>query len=218
MRRLGGITAFAAACIASLVPSPAAAQSYDGHRYELTPLVGYRWGGQISGEDNVFFETDLEVNDSEIFGLIFEIPLSSNFQLELLANRQSTELGFDQGLFGGTFDVADITLDYYHVGFLMQTTDNDVVPFFVASAGITRLDPDIPGADSEERFSMSLGGGVKVFFNDHFGLRFEGRGYFTIIDDYDSGCYDDCCGCYDYYGEGTYLSQGEGSVGLIFAW
>ena len=98
MRRLGGITAFAVACIATLAPSPAVAQGYSGHRYELTPLVGYRWGGQISGEDNVFFETDLEINDSEMFGLIFEIPLSSNFQLELLANRQSTELGFDEGL------------------------------------------------------------------------------------------------------------------------
>ena len=215
MRRLGGVIAL----VAGLAASPAAAQSYDGHRFEFTPQVGFRWGGEISGEDNILFDTDLQVQDGEMFGFIFDIPLSSNFQLELIANRQDTELGFDQGLFGGTIDVADITIDYYHVGMLFQTTDNDVVPFFVASAGITRLDPDVPGADSEERFSMSLGGGVKILFNDHFGLRLEGRGYFTLIDDYDSGCYDDdfCCDC-GYYDSGTSLSQGEASVGMIFAW
>ena len=65
---------------------------------------------------------------------------------------------------------------------------------------------------------LSRGGGVKVFFNEHVGLRFEGRGFFTVIDDYDSGCYDDCCGCYDYYEDGETLSQGQASAGLIFAW
>ena len=159
-----------------------------------------------------FLQVGLDEAQERLDGLL-------DFQLELIANRQDTELGFDEGLFGGTIDVADMTIAYYHVGMLFQTTDNDVVPFFVASAGVIRLDPDVPGADSEERFSMSLGGGVKVLFNEHFGLRFEGRGYFTLIDDYDSGCYDDdyCCDC-GYYDSGTSLSQGEASVGMIFAW
>jgi hypothetical protein len=218
--RITVLALVAAAAVAALAAAPAAAQGYDGHRFELTPHVGYRWGGEITGDDNVLFETDLEVNDGEAFGLTFDIPLSSNFQLELLAQRQDTELGFDEGLFGGSFDVADITVDYYHVGFVAQTTDNDVVPFFVISAGVTRLDPDVPEADTEERFSMGLGGGVKIFFSEHVGMRFEGRGFFTVIDDYDSGCFDDddCCGCDDYYDDGTYLTQGQASAGLIFAW
>lgn len=221
MNRWTRITALGVLVGAALVAAaPVAAQGYDAHRFELTPHVGYRWGGEISGEDNAIFDTDLEVNDGESFGLTFDIPLSTNFQLELLAQRQDTELGFDEGLFGGSFDVADLAVDYYHVGLVAQTTDNDVVPFFVISAGITRLDPDVPEADSEERFSMSLGGGVKIFFSDHVGLRLEGRGFFTVIEDYDSGCYDDfCCdGCGDYYDDGTYLTQGQASAGLIFAW
>jgi hypothetical protein len=62
---------------------------------------------------------------------------------------------------------------------------------------------------------MSLGGGVKIFFNEHVGMRFEGRGYFTVIDDYDSGCYD-YCDCCD-YGYNDTLA-GIASAGLILAW
>jgi opacity protein-like surface antigen len=214
MKRLVLAAAFAALLL------PAAAQAQGGYQFEITPQVGYRWGGEIQGDDDALFDTDLEVDEGNAFGLTFDIPLSSNLQLELLANRQETELKFDGGLFGGNVDVADLTIDYYHVGILFQGGNSDVRPFFVASAGITDLDPDVPGADNESRFSMSLGGGVKVFFNEHIGMRFEGRGFFTVIDDYDSGCYeyDYCYGGRDYYDDGDTLAQGQANIGLIFAW
>jgi len=210
-------TAIAALLAALLVPAIAHAQG--AYRFELTPQVSYRWGGTINGDNNALYNTDLEVDDGAGYGITFDIPLSRNFQLELLAHNQATQLTFDQGLFGGNADLADIDISYYHVGILWQGGNAEVNPFFVASAGVTRLAPDVPQASSEERFSMSLGGGVKVFFNEHIGMRFEGRGFFTVIDSYDSGCYDYyCCdGCYD-YGYSDTLSQGEASAGLIFAW
>lgn len=209
---------FALAALAVALLAPAAAGAQGAYRFELTPMISYNWGGEISGENNTLFDTDLQLEDSQAYGLTFDIPLSSNIQLELLASQQQTEFTFDEGLFGGSFDVADVDVSYYHVGVLFQGGSGQVNPFFVASAGVTRLDPDVPGADSEDRFSLSLGGGVKVLFSEHVGLRLEGRGFFTVIDDYDSGCYDDCCGCYDYYEEGETLSQGQASAGLIFAW
>jgi len=213
MRRI----AFAALALALLVPAAASAQG--PYRFEVTPYASYNWGGEISGEDNTLFDSDLEIEEGEAFGLTFDIPLSSNIQLELLASQQQTQFTFDEGLFGGSFDVADVDIEYYHVGVLFQGGSGEINPFFVASAGITRLDPDVPGADSEDRFSLSLGGGVKVFFNEHVGMRFEGRGFFTVIDDYDGGCYDDYYyDCYDYYDDGDTLAQGQASVGLIFAW
>ncbi|KAB2951322.1 MAG: porin family protein [Thermoanaerobaculia bacterium] len=210
MRRI----ALAALTVALLAPAAASAQG--AYRFELTPQVGYRWGGEISGDSTELFDADLKIDEGEAFGLTLDIPLSRNLQLELLASQQQTQFTFDEGLFGGTFDVADVDVNYYHVGLLFQGGSGEINPFFVASAGITRLDPDVPGADTEDRFSLSLGGGVKVFFNEHVGMRFEGRGFFTVIDDYDSGCYDH--GCYDYYEDGETLAQGQASAGLIFAW
>jgi opacity protein-like surface antigen len=195
--------AFAALLAALLVPAVASAQG--AYRFELTPQVPYRWGGTISGDNNTLFNTDLKVDKGSGYGVTLDLPLSRNFQIELLAHNQSTNLRFDEGLFGGDVALADIDIAYYHVGILFQGGNSQVNPYFVASAGITRLAPDVPQASSEERFSMSLGGGVKVFFNENIG--------------YDSGCYGDyCCdNCYD-YGYNDTLSQGQASLGLIFAW
>lgn len=208
MRRLLTIAALAA------LLTPVAASAQGAYRFELTPQVSYRWGGTISGDSNDLFDANLDLDNGVGYGVTFDIPLSRNFQLELLANRQSTQLQFDEGLFGGNFAVADIDVDYYHIGMLYQGGDRRVSPFFVASAGVTNLSPDVPGASSDQRFSMSLGGGVKVFVSENVGFRFEGRGFFTVIDNYDSGCYDYC---YD-YNYGDTLSQGQVSAGLILAW
>lgn len=185
------------------------------YRFELTPQVQYRFGGTLSGEDNAIADVDLDINDGEAFGVTFDIPLSSNLQLELLASRQSTELRFDQGLFGGNADVADIDLTYLHAGLLVQGGNREVSPFFVASAGATVLDPNVPGADNETRFSVSLGGGVKVFFSEHVGMRFEGRGFWTAVDNNDDYC--DRYSCWDDYNDND-LTQGMASAGLIIAW
>ena len=191
------------------VPATASANVY---RFELTPFVGYRFGGTLSGSDTDLFVGDLETNDSGAFGVAFDIPLSSEFQLELLASNQQTDLRVDEGLFGSTFEVADIDVAYYHIGFLWQGGSGQVSPFFVASAGVTALNPDVPGASTENRFSVSVGGGVKIFFNSHIGMRFEGRGFWTAIDDEEDRYYH-----YDYTYDNDFY-QGQALAGLIFSW
>lgn len=205
---------FALAVALAALASPAFAQS--AYRFELTPQAQYRFGGTLASENNSLFSVDLDVNDSAAYGLTFDIPLSSNLQLELLASRQKTELRFDEGLFGGNFDVADIDITYLHAGILVQGGSREVSPFFVASAGATRLNPDVPGADTETRFSVSLGGGVKVFFTDNIGLRFEGRGFWTALDQTGRRSCDSRCGWDDY--DRDDLTQGIASIGLIFSW
>ncbi len=60
------------------------------------------------------------------------------------------------------------------------------------------------------RFSVGFGGGVKLMFGEHFGLRFEVRGFGTDINSDDDHCH--CHGDDD--GD---LWQAEGRVGLVLA-
>ena len=147
------------------------------------------------------------------YGVNFDIPLSNNLQIELLLNTQNTDLFSDGGIFGPDLKTIDADITYAHVGLLLQFGRPEVTPYFVFSGGLTRIDPDYPGAGSDDRFSASLGGGVKVFFTPWFGMRFEGRGFWTQLDNYEVTCSDDFC--YDYR---DYLSQVEATVGFIFAW
>lgn len=205
------------ALVLCLLALPTAALADGDYRWELTPHLSYHFGGDFNSEANAPLGSDLELDDGAAIGITFDIPMSENLQLELLLNHQESDLFFDGGIFGPDIKTIDAEITYAHVGLLAQFGRADVTPYFVVSGGITRIDPSYAGAGADDRFSASLGGGIKLFFTPWIGLRFEGRGFWTHLDNYEVTCDRrfDRDVCYDYR---DYLSQGELTVGLIFAW
>lgn len=191
-----------------LVPAASAAQPL---RLELSPYAGYRMNGTVKPDN--FVSENLEVEESATYGLRLNIPLSRELQLEILANRQESELQIDAGIFEPGEHLGDITLDTVHAGLLYQWGQGQVNPYVVFSAGITRLDPQFTELETESRLSGSLGGGVKVFVNRNVGFRFEARGYWVDLKaDFNDD--DDCRRCRD-TDDALYL--GEANAGLVFA-
>ncbi|MGH9360358.1 MAG: outer membrane beta-barrel protein [Thermoanaerobaculia bacterium] len=202
-------TAPLCALLALLAAAPALAQT--PQRFELTPLVGYRLAGEVDSIDDELGRSDVEIDESASVGFTFDIPLNPGFQLELMARHQDSAFVADAGVLDPTEELGDVSITQAHAGLLLQWGPGQVNGFVVLSGGISTIDPEGAGLDSETRLSGSLGGGVKVFFNRNFGLRLEGRGYWTDFAAEDDGrrrrrTYDDA------------LVQGEGSVGLIVAW
>lgn len=193
-----------------LIPALAAAQPGS---FEITPLAGYRLGGEFNAEDEDFFDEDLdaEIEESAIFGVIFGIPLTPNWKLELLANRQESSFIIDEGLLSPTVELGDVTVSMYHAGLAFEWGLGQVRPFIQGSLGLARIEPDFPELNAENRFSASLGGGAKIFFSPNVGLRLEGRGYWTDL----GTDWDDRYDRYDSDDAG--LFQAEASAGLIFA-
>lgn len=190
---------------------PAAVFAQPG-RFELTPFAGYRLAGDFDADSTDAFDPRLnvEVEESAVYGVMFNIPLSPNWQIELMANRQQSSFRVDRGFLEPSAELGDVDLTTVHGGILLQWGDGQVNPFLVASAGITRIEPKFRDLDSDDRFSTSFGGGAKIFFSENVGLRLEARGFWT---DLDTG-FDDR---YDRYDSGDGLFQGQGSVGLIIA-
>lgn len=187
----------------------------DGPRdssFELTPFVGYRWGGTIFANQTFVFGQDVDVAPSANFGASFGIPLGdSGMKLELMANRQSSELETGGGLFEPDDEVADIDITYLHGGLQIPfARSRNATPYFVVSAGIANLDPQLLGVDAEQRFSASAGIGVKVPMSRALSFRFEGRGYYTALEEDD-----ECSFCEYFYNEDFY--QGEVNAGLVFS-
>jgi Outer membrane protein beta-barrel domain len=203
--------AFAAALAGSLaLPSATAAQTAG---FEIIPYGGYRTNGVVTSSDRHgdTFSTDLQLAESSVYGVAVDIPLSGGLKLELTVNRQDSALEIDPGLTEPNLRLGDLSVTYAHVGLIWQWRLGQVQPYVGISGGLARLDPQAPGLDAEDRLSASLGGGVKIFFSDRFGARFEARGYAIDLNEK----YDNCrqCGRYD-----NTLTQAEGTVGLIFAW
>lgn len=198
-----------------LLPAAAGVLAAQGGAFEITPLAGYRFSGQVAAYDRFdeeLVDTDIEVEEGEFFGVLLGIPLTPNWKLELLANRQESTFILDEGLFEPIQELGDVTLSYYHVGLLYEWGRGQVRPFIVGALGLAQIEPDSPRVDTEDRFSGSLGAGVKVFFSRNVGLRLEGRGYWT---DFDAGLEDDFGRRRREVDEALY--QGEASAGLILA-
>ena len=184
---------------------------YDENMFELTPFVGYRYGGTLFA-DQTGFKEDVKSESNMNYGGSFAIPLGNNgFKFELMVNRQDTHLTSGSGLFSPSDRIADFHVTYYHGGLVIPFAQSrSVTPYVILSAGVANLDPKLPDTSAENRFSASGGVGVKVPFNRNSGLRVEARGYYTTLpnDNVCGHCYYDS-GYRDFY-------QGETNVGLYF--
>lgn len=170
-----GLLPVAFAALLALIPSAALAE----RGFEITPFAGFRFGGSF--EDNTT-GTDFKVGETGSLGLILGLRDTPETHYELFYSFQRTELT-GGGIFGGA-PLFDLDIHYLHLGGTYEFPgERKVVPFISGGLGVTFLIPTGEGLDSSTNFSMSLGGGAKVPVTGRMGLRFEGRGYMTILPD-----------------------------------
>jgi len=209
------LSAAAALLVLLIANSPALAQMPPPEtQFEITPFIGYQFGGDFIdrwGDDDTI---SADINDSSNYGLMLNIGVFEGFQIELMYSRQDTELVSGRRPPVGWVDT-DMTVEYYHAGALFQWKFDKVVPYVAGSMGATRFAPDRLGSDT--RFSWSAGGGVKLMFNPHVGIRFDGRFYSTYIDSTEKIWYSDYWDEYYYYNDRTFLYQWNARAGLILA-
>jgi opacity protein-like surface antigen len=176
---------------------------------EITPLIGYQFGGKVTVQRGT-----LNIKDSMNYGVILDITVRPNTQLELSYSRQDTRVEVR----GVNIDnpIHDATVEYWQIGGLVEYPKDRVRPFGLFTLGATHFNPKTAGVSSVWRFSGTIGGGVKVFLSPNIGLRLQGR----ILLPYLSGGSSFFCGlpggCYVTLG-GTVLLQADVTAGLILA-
>jgi opacity protein-like surface antigen len=137
--------------------------------FEVSPLLGYRFGGQFHEETT---DRDVDLDPSEAFGLAVDVEYAPDKMVEVFYSRQSTSIE-DTDL--------DLDVEYFQIGGVAEFTQDAYTPYAVGTIGATRFSPD-GDFDSETRFSLTFGAGVKWFFNERWAAKVEGRAYFTIFD------------------------------------
>lgn len=182
-------------------------------RFELTPIASYRVGGSFSEKDG---PGRAELNESEAAGLAFNILANPNGQYELLYTRQNTEAE-TSGLL--TSDPAiDMDIESFHFGGTYLFDGERARPFIALTLGMTRFDPGLSDASSENFFSASFGGGIQLRPRSRLGIRLEARVFTTFVDS-DSAIF---CGSDNGAGfclvqlDAKTVSQWEARAGLVF--
>jgi len=200
----------------ALIPAAASAQRQGRgptglHRFEISPFGGYTW---TFARD--FYLNNaagrLDVKDSGMWGIALDInlPYKPGSQVQLLYNRQDSKL---QWKAYNSFDTREVDFDteYWHIGGLYGLPQGNILPFTLLTLGGTRYIVD--GGDDVWKFSIIFGLGAKVYANDRFGLKFQGRFPMTIFSGGGAiGC--GTGGCYTSIG-GSGVAQFDLSAGVM---
>jgi len=179
---------------------------------ELTPTFGYSVNGKIKTLNGY-----LNVQGSETYGGILSIGIGYNNFIELSYNR-STPTVIEEGFTGGNEkDRFETGIEHYQIGSLREfEIDNEqVLPFAKFSVGASRYFSRSEFNYDSWFFSLSFGGGVKVFFNDNIGLRLQT----TLLLPSAWGGNNVYCGwggCYPYSSYYIPIVHWDNSLGLIF--
>ncbi len=176
---------------------------------EISPFIGYQFGGNFSAAySNEDFQ-DIDIDESENYGLILGFNVAEGSQIELIYNRQDTTVDLNRFL----NRKVDLTIEYFHFGGNYGMDFGGVHPYVAASMGIAVFNPEF--SSSETRFSWSLGGGTRLKVTDFFGFRVDARWFGTRVDsNQEAWCGDYYC---VYYYDNTYLYQFNVTGGIYFA-
>jgi len=189
------------------MPQPGLAQAWPPLEVEITPFVGYQSSLEFKeeGTGNV-----LELEETDNLGLFLDFTLTPDTQLEFLYLKSSkAPLRPDMG--GAA--LADIGVEYLHVGGLLLFSQDKLRPYIGGGLGATHFSPDAPGMDGDTRFSLSFGGGVKYFLARNIGFRLDARAFLTQTDS-DSAAFCVNGVCRIHY-DGDFITQYTVSAGII---
>ncbi|HTO74475.1 MAG TPA: outer membrane beta-barrel protein [Thermoanaerobaculia bacterium] len=183
---------------------------------EIEPFAGYLWGGQFDRGTTSIFDQKVDVEDHFTYGGRIGYNLTSLVEFEAMFQR--TETNFEThtsssgpifGPPGQTVRLGQLDIDYYMGYTTFNFGHGRAVPYVSFGLGAARLDPNVataPGASTDTRFTSSVAGGLKVFFNPHFGMRFDGRYFGTVLNDHGCNC-----------SHSTWLSNWSTTGGILFA-
>jgi hypothetical protein len=142
---------------------------------EVAPFGGYRFGGDFF---ELITEQPVDLDGALALGGVLDVPLSKDFQLEGLFTHQHAHVRVPAKP-SRPATLSRISVDHWQGGGLREFGRRRARPFLTGTLGLTRYAAE---ADSEIRFTLGAGGGMKLFPTPHVGLRLDGRVFATFVD------------------------------------
>ena len=173
------------------IASPSAGQAF------ISPLIGYNFGGDAGCPEITGCE-DKNLNLGVAVG-----GLGGFFGTEL-------EFAYAQDFFGEIPGVSSSVLTLMG-NVLIAPRFGPVQPYAVAGLGLIKTHAELNVTELLEtdnnHFGWDIGGGLFVFFGEHFGVRGDIR-YFHALEDYD--------GLATFFRDPTALDYGRASASAVF--
>ena len=201
------IHSLVAATLLTLAAASASAQN------AITVYGGARAGGAgFSSNSTVNNQESLDLEGGGAVSIAFDRAIDANRQVQLFFAHQSTEL---RGVVrsGGSTETLPLDISYAHLGGTVYFEDGVGKPggYVVGGLGVSYMSPGLDGLSAEIRPSMNIGIGYEQPLSSALALRFEVRGYATLVNS-NSGFF--CSGGCTVNIKGDVITQAEVMLGL----
>ncbi len=185
---------------------------------ELTPFGGYMFNGKVK-----FIQGDLNIGNGADYGVILGIPVRYGVIAELSYTRSEAtakwqpSFGYEQDY---PYTQFGVNINYFQVGAIKEMEiEQDFYGFAGFTLGAAYYNTTQKNLADLWRFAFGVNAGLKYFFNDHIGIRVQGRMLFPIY----AGGVGAFCGigtggssCGLTFGGSSLVLQGDLSGGIVF--
>jgi hypothetical protein len=192
------------------VVSPARAQGAGGAKQATDSNITVYGGSRTSNHlTDVTSGQSVSLSGNASYAVAVDIGIDRFKQWEIFYGHQKTELSSIG--FPAASNNVPLAIDYLHFGGTYFPDGLGKGGYVAGGLGVTMLQPDRAGLNSETKPSLNIGFGYLLPLGKTFGLRFEVRGYATLLNSNSSMF---CSGGCAVSVKGSALYQGEGMIGL----
>ncbi len=135
---------------------------------EITPVAGYTLGGKFNNYDGEF-----RIDNAMAYGGKLAFGLSTTTFVEVSYTRVDTE---GQYFSYNGFEIGNkypISSNYIQIGGLQEMDMGIMSPFLTLTGGLAVWGSSSPELNSYTQFSLTFGGGTKIWITDNIGIRLQ---------------------------------------------
>lgn len=141
------------------------------------------YGWQLNGKFKLYYG-ELNLESAPNYGGKLSVGLSSTTHAEFTYMRSDSEASYrPYDLSGELRDTFDYSSNYIILGGLQEIDLGKLRPFGTFGMGLVFWSPKTNTVDSYTQFHLSLGAGLKYWFNDYLGIRLQGSMMMPLIVD-----------------------------------
>ena len=178
---------------------------------EITPLIGYRFGGDFNTSTDAVHNR-IELSEEISYALLTAWSFDRKRQGEFLVSHYDTNFSSSDDFSASN---TGLGITYAHLGGNVPISEG-IVPLFVSGGfGLSHFNPEESKLNSETRFSINVGLGSKIFLTENISFRLDSRIYGTFFNS-DSAIFCDVDTCAVYISSDMWF-QSEVSAGLTFS-
>lgn len=149
--------------------------SANAQKFEVTAQGGYQFNGKWNYNGGYF-----KIPGSGVYGVTAGLNAGNGVMVEFFWLQQNSELRNKDVIFNPIERTVldDITVNHYQFGAVQNFGYDDLKPFIGGSLGwsvFSNNDESEPIYDHNSTFTVGVTGGIKYYFTDNIGLRFQAQ-------------------------------------------